>query len=163
VLPLLLASGDEMIRIERRVWCTVMPSVHRGEYYAQSYERVGRWLASNTPPDATVAVGDVGAIGYYSGRTIIDILGLIDRHIARTPGALHLKNDTAYVMELKPDFLVLITGPSNDGMMEYRRLADQLLAEHPDFEGQYEEVETMAMGFQEESARIMARIDVSGP
>jgi len=163
VLPLLLASGDKMLEIERQVWCTVMPSVHQGEYYAQSYERVGRWLASNTPPGTTVAVGDVGAIGYFSGRNILDILGLIDRHIARTPGALHLKNDTEYVMEMKPSYLVLITGPSKDGKIEYRRLADELLAGHPDFDAQYVEVETMTMGFQEESARIMARIDVRGP
>ena len=34
---------------------------------------IGRWLKSNTSPDATIAAGDIGAIGYYSERRILDL------------------------------------------------------------------------------------------
>ncbi len=39
--------------------------------------RVGRWLAANTPPGATVATHDIGAITYFSGRRVVDTAGLI--------------------------------------------------------------------------------------
>ncbi len=35
-----------------------------------------RWLAANTPADASVAVNDIGAIAYFSGRRIVDLVGL---------------------------------------------------------------------------------------
>lgn len=38
---------------------------------------LGRWLADNTPPNAVIAVDDIGAIGYLSQRRIIDLHGLI--------------------------------------------------------------------------------------
>ncbi len=44
---------------------------------------VGVALARATPPGATVVVGALGAVGYYSGRTMIDRFGLITPRIAR--------------------------------------------------------------------------------
>jgi hypothetical protein len=38
---------------------------------------MGRWLAGNTPPTATVAAGDIGLLGYASGRRILDLEGLV--------------------------------------------------------------------------------------
>lgn len=35
----------------------------------------GRWLANNTPDDSVLAVNDIGAIGYFSNRQIIDLGG----------------------------------------------------------------------------------------
>lgn len=35
------------------------------------------WLRDHTPGDAVVATHDIGAIGYYSGRRIVDIVGLV--------------------------------------------------------------------------------------
>lgn len=52
---------------------------------------IGQWLAENTPPDAVVAAGAIGHIGYYSGREIVDLAGLV------TPGAL--ESDLATVLE----------------------------------------------------------------
>ncbi|HRC84188.1 MAG TPA: hypothetical protein PK413_01110 [Thermoanaerobaculia bacterium] len=75
---------------------------------------VGRWLAANSPPDATFAVGAAGAMPFFSDRTTIDMLGLNDLHIAHRsmpvgwgyPG--HEKFDTGYILERKPDFLVFL-------------------------------------------------------
>ena len=38
---------------------------------------LGNWLAANTPEDALIAVDDIGAIGYLSGRRVLDLNGLI--------------------------------------------------------------------------------------
>ena len=48
-------------------------------YHLDRHERAGRWLERNTPPDAVVATHDVGAIGFYSRRAIVDTVGVIER------------------------------------------------------------------------------------
>lgn len=42
---------------------------------------MGRWLASNSGPDAVVAASDIGAVGYVSRRRILDLGGLVHRGI----------------------------------------------------------------------------------
>lgn len=39
---------------------------------------IGRWLRDNTPPDAVVATHDIGAIIFFSDRTVIDTVGLVE-------------------------------------------------------------------------------------
>jgi arabinofuranosyltransferase len=73
----------------------------------------GRWLAANTPTDMWVAVGPIGAVGFYSERPILDILGLADRHIAHTSAALgaglagHERHDGKYVLDRAPGIILL--------------------------------------------------------
>jgi hypothetical protein len=38
---------------------------------------VAHWLNRNTPPGAVVATHDIGAIGYFSGRSVVDTAGLV--------------------------------------------------------------------------------------
>jgi arabinofuranosyltransferase len=38
---------------------------------------IGKWARENTPAEATLAVPDIGAVGYYSERTVIDLSGLV--------------------------------------------------------------------------------------
>ncbi|MBN2433541.1 MAG: hypothetical protein JXQ27_18890 [Acidobacteria bacterium] len=56
------------------------------EWYQQDITRmhvtVGHWLRQNTPPDARIACMEVGGIGFYAQRELVDVLGLI------TPAAL---------------------------------------------------------------------------
>jgi len=40
-----------------------------------------RWLASNTPGDALVAAHDIGALGYFSQRQLIDLAGLVSPEV----------------------------------------------------------------------------------
>jgi tetratricopeptide (TPR) repeat protein len=47
------------------------------DYHYVRHERTGRWLAENTPPDAVIATHDVGAIAFYSGRRVVDIVGVV--------------------------------------------------------------------------------------
>lgn len=46
------------------------------------YEKTGHWLAANTAPNASVGYFEIGRIGYYADRRMIDPLGLIDPAIA---------------------------------------------------------------------------------
>jgi hypothetical protein len=49
---------------------------------SQLYISVARWLAQNTPPNASVGAEEVGFIGYYSHRRIVDLVGLIQPDVA---------------------------------------------------------------------------------
>jgi hypothetical protein len=46
------------------------------------YTALGRWLEAHTPPDATVTYYEIGYVGWFSRRTIIDPVGLV------TPGGI---------------------------------------------------------------------------
>ncbi|MCL5257128.1 MAG: hypothetical protein M1319_04955 [Chloroflexi bacterium] len=51
------------------------------------------WLRENTPSNAKVATHDIGAMGYFSGREIVDIAGLI------TPQAIAYTRDQSKLLE----------------------------------------------------------------
>ena len=58
-------------------WEHVNPGMN-GELYAD----IGRWLADNSSPEDRILAYEIGAVGYYSRRYIIDHEGLIDQEIA---------------------------------------------------------------------------------
>jgi arabinofuranosyltransferase len=71
--------------------CLFALTLHAGLWLSASTERarrlqkvedrtrreIGLWLARNTPPWATVCTEPIGYIGYYSGRRILDEVGLV--------------------------------------------------------------------------------------
>jgi len=42
---------------------------------------VARWLDANTPPDAVIAVHDIGAVGYFTRRPLVDLAGLVSPEV----------------------------------------------------------------------------------
>lgn len=84
---------------------------HRGE--VPDWEVVGKWLADNTAPDATIACAPIGAVGYFSRLHVYDMLGLTDKHIARKVVEMghgwagHEKHDGPYILSRKPTYLLL--------------------------------------------------------
>ena len=42
----------------------------------EAYIQMGQWLKANTPENASVAMVEIGTVGWYADRRIIDILGL---------------------------------------------------------------------------------------
>ena len=44
---------------------------------------MGKWLRDNAPPSSVIAVPDIGAVGYYSRRKILDLGGLVSPEINR--------------------------------------------------------------------------------
>ena len=47
----------------------------------ECYIGFGGWLRENTPEDAVVAALDIGALGYASERTVLDLMGLVSPEI----------------------------------------------------------------------------------
>lgn len=75
---------------------------------------VGHWLAEHADKDASIAAGPIGAVSYYSGLKTLDMMGLTDRHIARSAAPRigrgwvgHEKHDAAYILGLRPTYLLL--------------------------------------------------------
>ncbi|HYB44466.1 MAG TPA: hypothetical protein VEL75_22005 [Candidatus Methylomirabilis sp.] len=68
--------------------------------------RLGRWVAANTPPDARLALNDVGAIAYFSRREVVDMIGLV------TPAIIRYRRDgeagvLRYLELTCPDYLIV--------------------------------------------------------
>ncbi|MDZ4764628.1 MAG: hypothetical protein SGI73_08750 [Chloroflexota bacterium] len=65
---------------------------------------MARWLRDNTPPDAVIAVHDVGMMRYIGGRTTLDIVGLTTPGAAEYwrhgPGAMG-----EYIERMRPDYI----------------------------------------------------------
>jgi hypothetical protein len=53
---------------------------------------VARWLNANTPPDALIASHDIGAVGYFARRPLLDLAGLI------TPEVIPFLRDEARLL-----------------------------------------------------------------
>jgi hypothetical protein len=65
-----------------------------------------RWVEQNLPPDALLAVHDIGAIGYFDGHKIVDLAGLVSPDVVpfiRDQGRL-----AAYLDERGVDYLVTL-------------------------------------------------------
>jgi hypothetical protein len=103
---------------ERRATFYIMYSVSEGSFYRPNIA-AGAWLDENAPEDVVVAGEEAGIIPFYSGHRFIDMIGIVDAHIARVQGAMHEKVDPEYVLSRKPDFIVLICGrPVGEFMAE---------------------------------------------
>jgi hypothetical protein len=54
---------------------------------------IARWLEANVPPDGLIAVHDIGAIGYFTPRPLLDLAGLV------TPEVIPFITDEARLIE----------------------------------------------------------------
>ena len=78
----------------------------------------GRWLAAHSDSSTVVAATTIGALGYYGGVTLVDMLGLTDSTIAHHPeylqgiqsGWKERKYNTSYVLSRKPEWIFFSTG-----------------------------------------------------
>lgn len=67
-----------------------------------AYRATGEWLAANTPEDATVGVTEVGIMGYFSRRPMVDFLGLLDREVSQALA----RGDMSWAMYARqPDYV----------------------------------------------------------
>ncbi len=78
----------------------------------RAYRAAGLWLRENTPPDASVGMLEVGIIGYYARRPVVDFAGLIQPEVAAQMNAASTYQDTALwaVERYHPDYLLLHDG-----------------------------------------------------
>jgi hypothetical protein len=73
------------------------------------YREIGQWLEAHTPAQATVGALEVGIIGYFGQRTMIDFAGLIQPDTARQLGSTTSYQDSAAwaTQTYEPDYVVL--------------------------------------------------------
>ena len=88
---------------------------------------VGRLIDRHARESASIATADIGAVGYFSGRRVVDLAGRTDpvvSHGPARPGAdpAARKFDIEHSLAARPDF-VLIAGPHDAS-----RLGDVLFA-----------------------------------
>lgn len=106
--------------------------------------RVGIWLRENVEPDRVVAVEDCGMIPYYSGLRTIDMFGLMDTHLAHLKGMIHQKFDAAYILDRRPDMIVLIQYPPRlDDRPLWQSNVDRRLASSERFRKEYRLLHTI--------------------
>jgi len=79
----------------------------------QMHVAMGHWIAANTPPGATLALSDIGAITYLSGQRVLDIVGLVTPDIlpAVAGRPVSLERDQVvfdYLARHRPDVVVII-------------------------------------------------------
>lgn len=71
---------------------------------------IGKWLNKNTNPKATILVGDIGAIGYYSDRRIYDAAGLASPEflplLKRGMSPYQIIENDQYQSLCKPDYII---------------------------------------------------------
>ncbi|NIN65107.1 MAG: hypothetical protein GTO63_10470 [Anaerolineae bacterium] len=97
-------------RIVRRVLFISIPVllvifwVRGAEQYAidvriieSELRETGQWIKANTPPQAVIGAHDIGAIGYFSGRVLVDTAGLI------TPEVVPFIRDEARMLAFLED------------------------------------------------------------
>jgi hypothetical protein len=63
-----------------------------------------RWVADNTPSSSVIAAHDIGALGYFGQRQIIDLAGLISPEVI--PFIRDEKKINAFLVEKKADYLM---------------------------------------------------------
>ena len=89
------------------------------------YRQVAEWLAVHSQADADVALTEVGTVGFYSERRMIDLAGLVTFELRDLP-----KRGTFLetVLELKPDYIIGVRGlppdPTLAGIEGYRNVKD---------------------------------------
>lgn len=73
-------------------------------FYHSLHRKAGLWLARYSEPQAVVMAYEVGMIGYYSNRRVIDMLGLTNPEMVQ---ALRRRDYTWSVRHYKPDYLFI--------------------------------------------------------
>lgn len=68
------------------------------------YVNVSNWIDANTPPAATVETVELGQIGWYTHRHVIDILGLT---FPKNADHIAHRDLTSWLREDQPDYIVV--------------------------------------------------------
>lgn len=142
-------TGTSFLRLPELARFRLLAEVwEKGSYFEKLGRNRAQKLLAQRPPVRLVATGAIGSLGYYSNLPILDIYGLVDPVIARSPVTSrddlalipgHQRSDADYVMSRKPDYILI---------PKRRRTQLQLPAlvelwEHPDLDRRYVWDETL--------------------
>jgi hypothetical protein len=126
VIPLLFLLFAGQLR---SLWLTRQQPDNRFSIY----QAVGHWLKANTLPGQSVGALEVGIIGYYADRRMIDFAGLIQPPVAAqlTTGKDYEEAALWAVETYQPDYLVLQKGLFSRLEADYVIKNCQLIQEFP--------------------------------
>ncbi len=90
----------------------VTPTVGRVQTHPEprywTYRETGEWLAAETPEGASVGLVEIGIVGYYSQRPIVDICGLVSPAV----GSHLATGDVSWpIRTYRPDYVLLHDPP----------------------------------------------------
>jgi tetratricopeptide (TPR) repeat protein len=99
-------------------WSVVQDRRSRETNFVLNMTQTGQWLKANLTPGSTVAITTIGAISYYSELNVIDMLGLTDPEIARSPQMIEgltdtwreIKYNAESILRRRPDVILFSTG-----------------------------------------------------
>jgi len=143
VIPVLIAAGvaglagwlrpgstRRGVRVFSRVWVAAVAAVALlftglgAQAYARDVQiiqtemvRTADWVRDNTAPDAVIAAHDIGALGYFGERPILDLAGLVSPEVIgfmRDEAQLRAWLDQQgadYVMTFPGWYPALVAGP----------------------------------------------------
>lgn len=76
------------------------------------YQEVGKWINNNTELDSTIGLLEVGIIGFYANRTMIDFAGLIKPDVSKTFKPNSTYEDAALwtIENYNPSYVILQDG-----------------------------------------------------
>jgi hypothetical protein len=123
---LFVADRDPYLR-----WCRWAAREGNG-LLVEPLRTVGLHLRTVAQPSDLLAATEAGVLPYTARLPFIDMLGLVDRHIASLPGGLHQKWDADYVLGRAPRWIVLGVVETSTGDAG-AWAPDQALLAHPDF------------------------------
>lgn len=121
------------------------------DLWGDGFNTMGLTLGQIAGDDQSIAAVPIGAIGYFSGLTVLDMVGIVNSHIAHQPldpayaaswRPGHDKGDGAYILSQSPDFIQLVDrltsqphpGP-DDHALQYKSVAE--IWNSPAFHEQY--------------------------
>jgi hypothetical protein len=108
-LVLIAATGLVLLVLLAPQMSGVIWASWRDDPRLEVYTEIGQWLEANTPPQASVGALEVGIIGYYARRTMIDFAGLIQPDVARrfTSTTTYQESTAWAIQTYQPDYVVL--------------------------------------------------------
>ncbi|MDQ1159694.1 arabinofuranosyltransferase [Chryseobacterium sp. SORGH_AS 447] len=69
----------------------------------RDYIRISKWINANTRADESIGTAEIGIIGYYTDRKMIDLCGLISKDNAYY---LSKRDLDSWIMKYKPDYIL---------------------------------------------------------
>ena len=111
--------------------------------YKRGHMELSNWIHQNTKTGDTIALMDIGIIGYENPQLkILDFTGLTDRHVAKSQGHfLDKQFDLKYIFNQKPEFIILVCNAkrlSNNAIeLHHHNPIEEKIYSHPEFKRFY--------------------------
>jgi hypothetical protein len=109
-----LSLGTTVALLRPHVEGKTLRAVRQEEREVAAWKAIGGWFRDHAAKESTIAVVVAGAIPTISGLRAIDLLGLNDAVIARTPirnpgsgQAGHERSNPGYVLTRAPEYIVI--------------------------------------------------------